>query len=121
MQKERFTNGQMNKACEADECNKHAPSRTDEPVKSSSMQARNNMLKFHQANQGPSKTPCTSPCEGETMIHHEYIHHLTTLYLDMDSNSSTNVPALSCQVISSHVMSHVTHISTMGLLSINVI
>ena len=50
MQKDRFTNGRMNEACEADKRKEHAPSRTDELVKPSNMQARSNMLKLHQAN-----------------------------------------------------------------------
>lgn len=72
------TNG-MNEACEADECNKHAPSWTSEHVKRSHMKPRNNMLKLYQANQGPSKTPHTSPCGVEAMVHHEDIRHSTTL------------------------------------------
>ena len=75
MQKNRFTNGWTNEACEVDECNEHAPSRIDEPIKPFSMQARNNMLKFHQANQEPSKALRTLPCGGEAMIHHEDIYH----------------------------------------------
>jgi len=45
----------------------------------SSMKARNNMLKLHQENKGPSKTSRTSLGGGEAMIHHEYTHHLATL------------------------------------------
>ena len=73
---DRFTNGQTNEACEADE---HAPSQTSQPIKPSNLKVRGNMLKLHQANQGPSKTSRTSPCRGEAMIHHEDIHHLATL------------------------------------------
>ena len=42
--------GRTNDACDMDECNEHAPSRTNEPVKPPNMQARNNMQKLHQAN-----------------------------------------------------------------------
>lgn len=44
---DRFTNGQMNEAREADEHDKHAPSRTSELDNPSNMKARNNMLKLH--------------------------------------------------------------------------
>ena len=76
---DRFTNGRTNEACEVDERDEHAPSRTSELVKPSSMKARNNMLKLHQANQGPSMTPHTLPCRGEAMIYHEDIHHSAAL------------------------------------------
>lgn len=74
-----FTNRRMNEACEADEPDEHAPSRTSDPVKPSNMKARKNILEIHQVNQGPSNTPHTSPCGCEAMIHHEYIHHLAAL------------------------------------------
>jgi len=79
MKKDRFTNRLMNEACKAEKCNEHAPSWTDELIKPSSMQARNNMLKIHQASQGPSKNLCTFPCGGEALIHHEDIHHIAAL------------------------------------------
>ena len=46
----------------------------------------------------------------DAMIHHEDIYHPTILYFNMHSNNM-NVPTFSCQVTSSHDMSHVTHIS----------
>ena len=76
---DRFTNGGTNKAFEADKHNEHTPSRTNKPVKPSNMKERNNMLKLHQANQGASKNPRTSPCRGEATVHHEDVLHSVAL------------------------------------------
>ena len=100
MQKDRFTNRRMNDACEMEKWDEHAPSQTDEPIKPSNMQVRNNMLELHQEDQGPLKTSRSSPCGGEAMIHHEDIHHPATLKLDMHSSNNTDVQAFSCCVMS---------------------
>lgn len=75
-------------------------SRTEETVKPSNIQERRNVPKKHQVIQQTSKTLHTLPCRGEVVTHHEDIHHPATLQLDMHSNSSTNVPTLSCRVVS---------------------
>jgi len=69
----------MDEACKADKRDEHSPSRRSEPVKPANMKARKNMLELHQVNQGPSKTPHTSPCGGEDMVHHEDVHHSAAL------------------------------------------
>ena len=106
-----------NEACEVDERDELAPSQTSEPVKPSNMKARNNMLRLHQANQGTSKTPCTSPCRGEAVIHYEEAHQPVTLKLNLHFSNCTNVPTLPCRAMS-WVMSPTSLLWAM--LSINV-
>ena len=80
-------------------------SRIDEPVNPSNIQVRSNVPKKLQANQKWLKTPSLFPCEGEVVIHHEDIHHPAALQLDMQSNSSMNVPTLSCRAMSQVMLS----------------